>query len=137
MPLPLRCEIAVLQFPGASSVILAQTLFPQRAALAVLLICLIEPVQPAGAPVQGIQPQLFSRWADIGVLLSVIGKSIPLQLDVDTVMGGLWPDKERDSLFLQHPVGQRKVIGGVRCCGLNWDNVPVNLFHLLQVSVFF
>ena len=44
MPLPLRREIAVLQFPGAPSVILAQTLLPQRAALAVPLIRLVEPV---------------------------------------------------------------------------------------------
>lgn len=133
MPLPLRCEIAVLQFPGASSVILAQTLFPQRAALAVLLICLIEPVQPAGASVQGIQPQLFPCWADIGVLLSVIEKIIPLQLDGGTVMDGLGLDKEHNPLPLQHPVGQRKVIGGVRCRGLNRDNVPVNMLQLLQV----
>lgn len=76
MPLPLWREAAVLQFPCAPSVILTQTLFPQRAA-------------PA-------------------VLLSVTGKGIPLQLCVGAVMGGLGPDKERDSLLLQHPVSQRR-----------------------------
>ena len=109
MPLPLWREVAVLQFPCAPSVILTQTLFPQRAAPAVLLIRLIEPpVQPAGAAAQGIQPQLFSCRADIGILLSVIGKGIPFQLYVGTVVGGLGPDKERDSLLLQHPVSQRR-----------------------------
>ena len=76
MPLPLGCKITVFQLSGAPPVILAQTLFPQRAA-------------PA-------------------VLLSVTGKGIPLQLCVGTVMGGLGPDKERDSLLLQHPVSQRR-----------------------------
>ena len=94
---PLRYKAAVLQLPGAPSVILAQTLFPQRTVLAVPLIRLLEPVQLAGAAVQGIQPQLFSFRANIGVLFSVIGKGIPLQLYVGTVMGGLGPDKERDS----------------------------------------
>ena len=72
---PLGCKIAVFQFPGASPVLLTQTLFPQRAALAFLLIRLVEPVQPAGTAVQCIQPQLFSSRADIGVLFSIIEKA--------------------------------------------------------------
>ena len=48
-------------------------------------------------------------------------------------MGGLGPDKKRDSLLLQHPVGQGKVIGGIRCRSLNRDNIPVDMFQLLQV----
>ena len=114
MPAPLGCKIAVLQFPGAPSVILAQTLFPQRAALAILFICLIEPVQPTGTAMQRIQPQLFSSRADIGVLFSIIGKSIPFQLHIGTVMDGLRPDKESDPMFFQYLVGQGEVIGGIR-----------------------
>ena len=38
MPLPLWCKVAVLHFPGAPSIVLAQTHFPQRAVLAVPFI---------------------------------------------------------------------------------------------------
>ena len=47
MPLPLGCKITVFQLSGTLPVILTQTLFPQRAALAVPFVRLIEPVQPA------------------------------------------------------------------------------------------
>ena len=133
MPLPLRREIAVLQFPGALPVILAQALLTQRAALAVPFIRLVEPVQPTGTAVQRIQPQQFSGGADIGILFSIIGKSIPFQLHTGTVMGGLGPDKESDPLIFQHPVGQGEVIGGIRRGGLNRDNVPVDMLQLFQV----
>ncbi len=66
---------------------------------------------------QRIQLQLFSGGADIGILFSIIGKSISLHFYIRAVMDRLGPDKERDSLLLQHPVGQRKVIGGVCCRG--------------------
>lgn len=95
--------------------------------------CLIEPVQPTGAAVQRIQPQQFSSGADVGILLSIIGKGIPFHLCIGTVIGGLGPDKESDPLLLQYPVGQGEVIGGVRFRSLKGDNVSVDMFQLFQV----
>ena len=108
MPLPLGCKITVFQLSGAPPVILTQTLFPQRAALAVPFVRLIEPIQPAGTAVQCIQPQLFPCGADIGALSSIIGKRLPFQLHIGTVMGRLRLDKESDAMLLQHQVGQGK-----------------------------
>lgn len=79
MPWPPRSKIAVFYLPGSALIILTQTLCPQRTALAVLLVCQIAPVQPAGAAVEQIQFQMFSVGAQIDTLCFIIGKRIPLQ----------------------------------------------------------
>lgn len=128
MPLPLGCKITVFQLSGAPPVILAQTLFPQRAALAVPFVRLIEPIQPAGTAVQCIQPQLFPSGADIGVLSGIVEKRLSFQLHIGTVMGRLMPDKESDAMLLQHPVGQGEVIGRVCGRGLDGNYVLMDMF---------
>ena len=64
---PLRHEIAVLQFPGAPFVIRFQALRAERTALATPFIHQIQPVQPTGTAVDSIQLQQPAIGADVGV----------------------------------------------------------------------
>ena len=82
---------------------------------------------------QRIQLQLFSGGADIDILFSIIRKGVSVHLYIRAVMDRLGPDKGSDSLLLQHPVGQWKVAVGVRCCSLNWNDISVDVFQMLQV----
>ena len=68
----------MLQLSRAALVLLAQAFFAQRTALTVLFVCQIQPVQPAGAAVEGIQLQQFVIGADIRVQAFLISEGVPL-----------------------------------------------------------
>ena len=42
------------------------------------------------------------------------------------------PHEKVDPQFAQHPMGQRKIVGGVRGSGLNWYNIFVNTLDQAQ-----
>ena len=134
MPLDGRLEITVHQLPGALPVRFAQALLPERTAPAVFAVRPILPEQPAGTAVQPLGPKPFSVGAEIGVFPLAIRKGLPLELRLGMVMIGLRPDKEIDTMLLQHTMGQWKVVGRVRSRGLKGNHIFVDLFQMLQIG---
>ncbi len=63
----------------------------------------------------------------ITVLIAV--KIVPRKLDGHPCGGLLRPHEKVDPQFTQHPVCQRKIIGGIRGGALDGNNICVNLFH--------
>ena len=106
-------EVAVLQLSRAPFIGLIQAFLSQRAALTVLFIGQIQPVQTASAAVQGISPHEFALWANVGVPLLVIAKSAPLQLRIGSVVDRLWAYKKVDFHVAQIAICHRKIVGSV------------------------
>ena len=134
MPLDGSLEITVHQLPGALPVRFAQALLPHRTAGTILSVRPILPEQPAGTAVQPLGPKPFSVGAEIGVFPLAIRKGLPLELRLGMVMIGLRPDKEIDTMLLQHTMGQWKVVGRVRSRGLKGNHIFVDLFQMLQIG---
>ena len=106
-------EVAVLQLSRAPFIGLIQAFLSQRAALTVLFIGQIQPVQTASAAVQGISPHEFALWANVGVPLLVIAKSVPLQRRIGSVVDRLWAYKKVDFHVAQIAMCHRKIVGSV------------------------
>ncbi len=56
----------------------------------------------------------------------IIAKTIWLESCLTIVGTGLRPDKKGDAHIVQHTVGQREIIRGICCGGLNRDHVLMN-----------
>ena len=80
-----------------------------------------------------IQVQQLAVGTDIGVQTFIILKRLPFQFHIGAVMICLGADEELDLQLVQRLMGQRKIIGGIRRCGLNGQDIPVNPLNLLQV----
>ena len=77
-----------------------------------------------------IQVQQFAVGTDIGVQAFIILKCLPFQFHIGAVVKCLGADEELDFQLFQRLMGQRKVIGGIRRCGLNVQDIPVNPLNL-------
>ena len=126
MPSNRGTEVGVQQPSRTALIIFAQTFLPERTAPAVSAVRPILPVHTAGAAVQPLHAKFFPIGTLINIVLRIIRKGIPFEFHLGAVSNRLRPDIKRDSLLLQHTMGQRKIISGVRCGRLNGENIPMD-----------
>lgn len=81
----------MLQLSHTPFIGLIQAFLSQLTALTVLLIGQIQPVQTARTAAQCISLHKLALWTNVGVLLFIIAKSIPLQFNVRAAMKRLRP----------------------------------------------